>query len=862
MTNLRKFFVLILFFICIFLTFPTKAQIIFNQLPGYRIDTSDSLFFNTNRFRKIIPLNGNWEVSKAGENNKLNVNIPSSFEGNGDLVFERKFSLTKDDLENHELKLVFLGVNYSAEISVNNKIIYTHTGGEFPFSFYLPRDILYSDRDNVLTVKVHYKLDSEDTIPLKQRFLFPKNFGGIFSDVYILSRPDISINDFSFKKEINESGKIKISISSRVINQQFNLPNDTLQTSNKFLVKTRLVSPDGNNLQGAPDYLFELKRNKEIEISQVLDISSVDYWTPSNPNLYTVRLELWQNGNLIDISRCPLAVYSFTSGKESFKLNNNDYSFDGVTYIPSNKEFGNLESYSDMENDIRMIKNMGFSAIRFAKSVPHPYLLYLCEKYGLLAFVEIPLNSVPENLARNQNFITRSKYYLSNFIKAYKKYSIAAIGLGGSYLTNSNTQSNYLSSISSFVKSNVTTLTYASFANSNLKSINGIDLYGIEMLNKSIKSEGNKLKDVQKSLGKGKIFISEATYVVNSGNTDGYVNKDSFEAQAKYFEDLLEYAKDNSLPGYFINTMFDYRGEYASIIAGYDENNIYNIGLCDENRDTDRLGYKVVYAKLHEAEKVTVPIGSTKDSSPMVYILFGLLLAVVMGVLVNSGRKFREDASRALLRPYNFFADVRDQRIMSGAHSIILYAVIAAVIALISGNFLSYLRNEVILEKIFLSLGSHSIMNFFSYFAWHPIASLFWLTIIFAAMLMILSIIIKAASFFIRNRVYFSSVFFTVVWSFLPIVLLIPVGIVLYRILNSEIANTLIYYSIIIYALWIFYRLIKGIYVIFDVNPGSVYFYSILILLLVIGGILLYGQINNSVLSYLQLTLKQFNILV
>jgi beta-galactosidase len=191
--------------IIILLTISSNAQIVFHELPGYKMNIADSIFFEINQFRKIIPLNGAWQVYKASDpdKKKITVNIPSVFEGTGELVFERNFSLSQFDLEDHQLSLVFLGVNYSADISVNGKIIYTHTGGEYPFSFDLPRDILNTDRDNILTVKVKYQLDSENTIPLKQRFLFPKDFGGIFRDVFIKSRPNISFSNFSINDSVN-----------------------------------------------------------------------------------------------------------------------------------------------------------------------------------------------------------------------------------------------------------------------------------------------------------------------------------------------------------------------------------------------------------------------------------------------------------------------------------------------------------------------------------------------------------------------------------------------------------------------------------------------------------------------------------
>ncbi len=122
-------------------------------------------------------------------------------------------------------------------------------------------------------------------------------------------------------------------------------------------------------------------------------------------------------------------------------------------------------------------------------------------------------------------------------------------------------------------------------------------------------------------------------------------------------------------------------------------------------------------------------------------------------------------------------------------------------------------------------------------------------------------LLIKAAAFFVKTKVYLSSTFFTVIWSLLPIVLLIPVGIVLYRLLNADVANLYIFISLLIIKLWLLYRLIKGIYVIYDVNPSTVYFYSIVFILGVITVVTVYYEVNSSVVENILLTLKQFNII-
>jgi beta-galactosidase len=858
-----KLFLYFFVFFSILLSHFSYTQIVFKELPGYKFNYSEKDLLDVTETRNVISLDGRWLVYNANdkEQKKVIVNLPSVFDGDGMLVFEKAFTLTKEQISNNKFKIYFLGLNYSADISVNNIIIYRHTGGRFSFSLDLPKDIINSERNNIISVKLNYKADAENTIPVKQGFLLPKSYGGIFGDIYLQLLPNISINepDISYKYD-PKTNKARFVLSSKIENKDFSM-RDTVAGDDLLSLRIFFQSSSGSSIS-TQDQTFQLNRNKEKNITQNFEISSPFVWSPSNPQSYTVTFSLYRNKNLIDVVNRKVSVYSLAPTKDSLLLNGLNFTLEGVTYIPSNYEYGSMLTFEQMEKDIRLIKETGFNCIRFSKIIPHPYYLTLCEKMGLLAFVEIPLNLIPGKLSSDLNFIQRSQNYLNNFLKSYKRYSIiAAIGLGSSYLPGVEAQINLLNSLSGMTKIQVQILTYASFARYNVSRLDNIDLYGLEFINTLPNQFYSEIQKLRNELGAGRVFISEATYTVNAGNSDGYVNKYTYEAQAAYFDELIDYFSSNPLSGYFLNTMFDYRGEYSSFVTGYNPDNIYHLGLSGEDRGNNRLAIKVVSAKLHNTEKVTIPIGSKKDDSPMIFIVFGIILAIILGGLVNSGRKFREDSSRALLRPYNFFADIRDQRLISGLQSNILVILVAAVSGLLISNLLFYFKGNLLFERSILAFGSHGILRAFNYLAWRPLISILWLSAASFIALILLTVLVKGASFFVRNRVYFSSVYYTVIWSFLPLLLLIPLGIILYRVLSADIVNGYVYLALIIFSFWIFYRLMKGIYVIFDVNSGSVYFYSLLLITFAFSSIIFYYEMSNSVIEYLQITLKLFNII-
>jgi beta-galactosidase len=304
--------------------------------------------------------------------------------------------------------------------------------------------------------------------------------------------------------------------------------------------------------------------------------------------------------------------------------------------------------------------------------------------------------------------------------------------------------------------------------------------------------------------------------------------------------------------------MYDFTGDYAPFYSGFNKNNLYHIGILPNDSSASRISANLIKSKLLGGSRVSIPIGSKKDDSRFFFILVALAISAIIALLINSKRKFREDASRALIRPYNFFADIRDQRILSGFHSNILMVLLASSNALLVTILLYFLKNNVLIEKFILAFGSHKLSAIVSFLAWHPIKAFGYLFAVSIVLFILVSFVVHLFSFFVRNRVQFSSVYFATIWAFLPLALLLPLEAALYKLLLTHDFNFIIYIFLSLFFVWNVQRFIKGIYVIFDVRPIFVYLFSFVFFVIVSLGAISYLQYSSVALDYISLAIKQY----
>jgi len=798
--------------------------------------------------RNILFLNDGWQFYKAGEpSKKTDVNLPIIFSNRGKFVFEKSFKLPAN-FKNKQFKLFIYGLNYSADITLNDITIARNVGMGLPIELKISTSLLNFNNPNNLKITLTNRLDSKNTLPVNQRFLLPRFYGGINGNVLLEVLPEISIGAVKINTNAEFSQKFFECKVEVPLNYETASDNPQPELSNLRL-KVKLLDSSDNEIITQKEVKKLSEKNNVIFV-----VKKARFWSPEEPFNYKLKIDLLNGDEILDEFSEEFPVFKFSVSPKGISFNGKKFEIKGTTYSLIDQQIAEKDLALQAEEDLTLIKKAGFNLVKFKGFFPEPFLLNLCQKIGLIPAIEIPLENPPQAFVEENNYINRIKSITFKTAKYYSYFPLIKLFGLGTFGGNTPEEKQFLSNIAKQAADNGF-VTFASFLNLPAEGIENIDYFGLEVYGRPIKKALETLKN---SAFKTRSFVGEISYPNNYGKTNGYLNSFSNEAQAKYFSDLILLSGKMKLNGFIINSIFNYRGNFCSLYARYDEHNIYRLGLTNESRNPNSFSLNIIRRLLKYGKTTPIPMGTNKNSSPMFFIIVGLILGIIMGLLSNSKRKFREDGIRALFRPYNFFADVRDRRILISFQTIVLTLLLATIHGLLLTIILFYLRMNILFEKILLSFNSYSLIKFFSYLSWHPVKSFIILSLLTLLLFLFLTIIIKIASGFVKQKVLYSNIFNVVVWSFLPLTILLPLELILHKLLLLGFLNIYIYAVLLLFLIWVIKRILRGIYVIYDVNPYSVYTGGLLLLLVTFGIIFIYYQSEFYTYNYIVSALKQF----
>lgn len=343
--------------------------------------------------RQSVPFNTDWQFHFAYDFEKKAVkqtvtlphtwNVEDVLEGidykKTTGIYEKSLEVT-ETMQDKRLFLYFEGANKVATVLINNRFATEHKGGYTGFAVEIT-DFVKPGTNNVkVLVSNAYRLD---VIPLHGDF---NMYGGLHRPVSLLVTPKNCITPLDYgapgvyiaQKQVSEKAasvevltKLSVAAPARLA-----VRTTVLDHNKKTVATTQTALSDGSNQ----------------EVRQSLDIKKPRLWNgKQDPYLYTVRAELLQDGQVIDVVHQPLGLRYFSvDADKGFSLNGKYLDLYGVGMHEDVAGKGSAISDADVERDMELIKELGATAVRLTH-YPHKQHIYdLADKNGIVLWTEIP----------------------------------------------------------------------------------------------------------------------------------------------------------------------------------------------------------------------------------------------------------------------------------------------------------------------------------------------------------------------------------------------------------------------------------------------------------------------------------------
>ncbi len=817
--------------------------------------------------RVITSLAGTWQKS-YDEINWEKCELPLSENVEKTVIYKRTVRIDRDLVESNSWHLNFMGIDHQVEVFINEQFVGKYFGGMAPFKVRIP-DRMMSAENN--TIKFIISPADNYARQTRSQFLYAKKiYTGLIREVLLVGSPALWISDVQYKTDFNTeltecdfSADIKIS-SARIDKlQESGKLTDSLgrfMSNSGFTAEAVLINNETNDTTIRSDKIpFEIESERTITKNFNFKLKDFNLWSVDDPFLYTLFVRIRKNDILIDNYRQTVGFRDIkiirNNGVPDFYLNNKKIEMKGVTYVEDFIKGNQTIDAERLEQDVELLKTLGANLVRSKFLAPHPYFVDLCNRNGILIFIELPLYDVPAPLISMKEIQVHIENIGVQMIESYSNHpSVAGWGISDGLKEGSPNVRNFANSMIKLFRENTDKLIYKiiPFGSNNINT-DGYDLIGIRnnRTNLSFNEISDEVSRIKNLTDNFPIF---STYGVpiQEGNRNGYSDKLSLEYQAYYILNTYRIINENQLLGGIYTSFNDYLLDNPLLVTN-NSNNPYlsTTGLFDRERQ-QRISLATIQSLFNQEKEPLLNVGSFTLKTPFSFIIFGLILAIIIVLMINRFKRFREYLFRSILRPYNFYADIRDQRIMSLIQTIVIGLIIAFILGMYMTSILNYYRTSELAQFVLMMLiPSNSMMEILFKIIWMPEISMLIISALFFLFAMLLAFIIRIFAMFVRARIYFKDTMTIAVWSGIPVLFLLPVAIILTRILVISPVTIFVFLALIfIVLLWSLMRILKCTSVVFDVLSGKIYLIGFVILIMLAGIPLIIYQIKYSIFAY------------
>ena len=120
-----------------------------------------------------------------------------------------------------------------------------------------------------------------------------------------------------------------------------------------------------------------------------LEVEKPQLWSPEQPNLYRLRIQLMENGKTVDEIEEKVGIRTISVSKEGgFQLNGKTRKLKGVCLHHDLGPLGAAINKAALIRQVKTMKAMGCDAIRTAHNMPSQMQMQICDSLGMMVMAE------------------------------------------------------------------------------------------------------------------------------------------------------------------------------------------------------------------------------------------------------------------------------------------------------------------------------------------------------------------------------------------------------------------------------------------------------------------------------------------
>ncbi len=332
-----------------------------------------------------------WEQVSLPHTARLEPILKTAQQWQGIAFYRKSFNLPAADKGKH-IALKFEAAMQVADVYLNGRHIFRHLGGYLPFYVDISDHATYG-QENVVLVKLNNE-DNSKVAPGKPLADLDFNYySGIYRNAYLVTKDKLHISDAVAANRVAGGGVLlrygDVSKQAATLQVQTEVKNDHAG-SREAQVRIILADSSGHKVGEALSESMAVQPGAFGTFRQSINITNPNLWSPDAPYLYTLVVELLQDGKVLDQQRIKTGVKTFRFAKDGFYLNGEKLYLRGTNRHQEYPYLGYALSDNANYRDAYKIKEAGFNFVRLSHYPQAPAFMEACDELGLLTMDALP----------------------------------------------------------------------------------------------------------------------------------------------------------------------------------------------------------------------------------------------------------------------------------------------------------------------------------------------------------------------------------------------------------------------------------------------------------------------------------------